>query len=89
MGAKCFFDIVNPELKKMTKSRRLKKFSEKQRSAVAQATEALAQFDVQNPNIKTDEVKKKERLELQSRVDLLQSMMEKLEDLGEKFLIST
>lgn len=87
MGAKPFFDIVHRRVKKNAKASKLKKFSEKQRSAVAKATEELVQFDAQNPDIKADEALKKERLELQSRVDLLQSMMEKFNDLGEKSLM--
>lgn len=46
------------------------------------ASKALAVFDSENPQSKNDDEKKKQRSELQSRVTLLSTMMEKYDDPG-------
>ncbi|GMH33052.1 hypothetical protein BSKO_00886 [Bryopsis sp. KO-2023] len=82
IGSKHVFELVCSGLVPRLKSHRLKSFQEKQRAAVAEASAALAKFDTANPDVSGDDDKKKERGELESRVKLLLSMMEKLNDVG-------
>lgn len=68
--------------KSRCKEYRLKNFAQQQRSAMEIASKSLAAFDSENPQVKNDDDKKKQRSELQSRVTLLLEMMESHDDPG-------
>ncbi|GAB4814120.1 hypothetical protein N2152v2_001166 [Parachlorella kessleri] len=81
VGAKAAYELFPRPLKDRSKEERKKRWAEKQRGAVAEATAALAQFN-QGHKGSLSEPDKKSREELETRVKLLTELDEKYEDLG-------
>lgn len=81
IGVRPAFELLSSSLCSILKERRLKTFEEKQRAAVTKAQQDLTDFKKTHPKCSTEEDKKTQS-ELESRVQLLLSMMSNYKDPG-------
>ncbi|GJP41683.1 hypothetical protein CLOM_g1324 [Closterium sp. NIES-68] len=82
VGSKPLFHVLNESVLDRVKKDRRKKWDAKQQALVTQALRQMAEFDSQKSSNAKDEAGKKEKEELQARLDLLQSMQDSYEDMG-------
>ncbi|CAI5497235.1 unnamed protein product, partial [Closterium sp. Naga37s-1] len=81
VGVKPLYQVLNETVLDRVKKERRKKWDARQQALVTQALRLLAEFE-SKPSKAKDEAGKKEKEELQARLDLLQSMQDSYEDMG-------
>ncbi|CAI5509785.1 unnamed protein product [Closterium sp. Naga37s-1] len=81
VGVKPLYHVLNETVLDRVKKERRKKWDARQQALVTQALRQLAEFE-SKPSKAKDEAGKKEKEELQARLDLLQSMQDSYEDMG-------
>ncbi|CAI5460083.1 unnamed protein product [Closterium sp. Yama58-4] len=81
VGVKPLYHVLNETVLDRVKKERRKKWDARQQALVTQALRQLAEFE-SKPSKGKDEAGKKEKEELQARLDLLQSMQDSYEDMG-------
>ena len=81
VGIRPGYELFSAALTRFMKERRLKSFQEHQRTAVTNANKELADFYAAHPKCDDEELEKT-KMELETRVELLQSMMTNHADPG-------